>query len=103
MSIVPMVPGTGGVGIIRSLGPGNTILQVGQMVVLDPTIRARDNPIAPDTIMLGLFAAGPGGHSIHSVWQNGTWAEKVVAPVEIRKRRERERYIRMVVDMTFDE
>jgi len=83
MSIPPMVPGNGGIGIVRAIGPGNTLLQVGQLVAIDPAIRARDNPISPDTIIMGFFASGPGGKSLHSAWKNGTWAEKAVIPVEV--------------------
>ncbi|GJJ73202.1 hypothetical protein EMPS_05560 [Entomortierella parvispora] len=83
MGVAPMVPGNGGVGIIRAIGPGSTILKVGQMVAIDPAIRARDNAISPDTIIMGFFAAGPGGTSLHSVWRHGTWAEKAVIPFEV--------------------
>ncbi|GJJ76424.1 hypothetical protein EMPS_08783 [Entomortierella parvispora] len=82
-SIPPMVPGNGGIGVIRAIGPGNTLLEVGQLVAIDPAIRARDNAISPDTIIMGFYAAGPGGKSLHSVWKNGTWAEKAVIPFEV--------------------
>lgn len=81
-SLLPMVPGPGGVGIIRSIGPGNTILQPGQLVIIDATIRARDNAVAPDAMISGLVAAGPAGQSLQSVWTHGVWAEKAVLPVE---------------------
>jgi len=80
--ILPSVPGSGAVGRIRSIGPGNTILQPGQLVVLDPTFRARDNVVAPAAIISGLLAPGPAGESLQSVWLNGSWAEKMVVPVE---------------------
>ncbi|GJJ76423.1 hypothetical protein EMPS_08782 [Entomortierella parvispora] len=81
-NLLPLVPGAGGIGIIRSIGPGNTTLQTGQMVVIDPTIRARDNAISPDIMLHGLIAYGPGPQSLQSVWNHGTWAEKSIIPVE---------------------
>lgn len=81
-NLLPFVPGAGGIGIIRSIGPGNTTLQPGQLVVIDPTIRARDNAISPDIMLHGLIAYGPGPQSLQSVWNHGTWAEKSILPVE---------------------
>ncbi|GJJ76443.1 hypothetical protein EMPS_08802 [Entomortierella parvispora] len=80
--IFPSVPGTGAVGRIRSIGPGSTVLRPGQLVIFDPTIRARDDAVAPAAIISGLLAPGPAGESLQSVWLNGSWAEKMVAPVE---------------------
>ena len=69
-------------GIIRSIGPGNTTLQTGQLVVIDPTVRARDNAISPAIMLLGITADGPGAQNLQSVWNHGTWAEKSIIPIE---------------------
>ncbi|KAG0052151.1 hypothetical protein BGZ83_002924 [Gryganskiella cystojenkinii] len=81
-NLLPMVPGPGAVGIIRSIGPGNTVLQVGQLVIVDSTIRARDNAVNPAAMISGLMAAGPGGQSLQSVWSHGTWTERALVPFE---------------------
>ncbi|GJJ78433.1 hypothetical protein EMPS_10792 [Entomortierella parvispora] len=69
-NLLPFVPGVGGMGIIRSIGPGNTTLQTGQLVVIDPTVRARDNAISPDIMLLGLIAGGPGSQRLQEVWHH---------------------------------
>ncbi|KAF9920826.1 hypothetical protein FBU30_009226 [Linnemannia zychae] len=80
-NILPMVPGSGGIGIIQSLAPGATHLKVGQMVFIDPTVRSRDNSITPDSMLQGLVAFGK-GQILQEVWNNGSWAEEMLVPLE---------------------
>ncbi|KAG0201048.1 hypothetical protein BGX28_006068 [Mortierella sp. GBA30] len=77
---LPMVPGPGGIGIIKSIGPGTAHLKVGQMVYVDPTIRARDHPINPQGILQGLFCS-PELQGLQG-WRSGCWAEETLVPVE---------------------
>ncbi|KAG0204987.1 hypothetical protein BGX28_003237 [Mortierella sp. GBA30] len=44
---MPIVPGTGGVGIIKSIGPGTAHLEVGQLVFISPTILENVTTIPP--------------------------------------------------------
>src|SRR5271165_764005 len=48
---LPAVPGPGGVGRVRAVGPDATRLQPGDWVFCEPTIRARDE--VSDTILQG--------------------------------------------------
>ncbi|KAF9359481.1 hypothetical protein BGX26_012216 [Mortierella sp. AD094] len=80
-SRLPMVPGSGGVGVIKSVGPGSIHLKVGQMVYIDPTVRARDHPISPGVMLQGLIAVGE-AQNMQDVWLNGSWAEEMLLPVE---------------------
>ncbi|KAI1316050.1 hypothetical protein EDD11_010514 [Mortierella claussenii] len=78
---LPIVPGSGGVGVIKSVGPGTAHLQAGQVVYIDPTVRARDHPINPEVMLQGLVAVGA-AQKLQDVWLNGTWTEEALIPVE---------------------
>src|SRR3569833_1878063 len=58
---LPIIPGPGGIGRVRALGPDATKLSIGDWVFCDPTVRSRDDVVAPDIALQGLTAAGPGG------------------------------------------
>ncbi|KAF9961184.1 hypothetical protein BGZ72_004514 [Mortierella alpina] len=77
---LPMIPGTGGIGTITSIGPGSAHLQVGQMVFIDPTIRARDHPIDARVIIQGLYV--PPHLEGLLEWRHGALAEEVLVPAE---------------------
>jgi alcohol dehydrogenase len=57
---LPVIPGPGPIGRIRAFGNDATTLKVGDWVYCDPTIRARDSDLAPDVMLQGLIAPGPG-------------------------------------------
>ncbi|KAF9199642.1 hypothetical protein BGZ49_010219 [Haplosporangium sp. Z 27] len=78
---LPFVPGSGGIGVIKSVGPGSVHLQVGQTVFIDPTVRSRDHPISPEVMLQGLVAVGE-AQKMQDVWLNGSWAEEMLVPVE---------------------
>ncbi|KAF9311869.1 hypothetical protein BG003_006888 [Podila horticola] len=80
-SVVPMVPGPGGIGIIKSVGAGLVHLKPGQMVFIDPTVLARDHPTAPVATMQGFIGFGE-GQKLQEVWRHGSWAEETVVPAE---------------------
>ncbi|KAF9992586.1 hypothetical protein BGZ80_005314 [Entomortierella chlamydospora] len=80
-SRLPFVPGSGGVGVIKSIGPGTVHLEVGQLVYIDPTVRARDHPISPAVMLQGLIAVGE-AQKMQDVWLNGSWAEEMSVPAE---------------------
>src|ERR1700761_7530078 len=45
---LPIIPGPGGIGRVRATGPDATKLRVGDWVFCDPTVRSRDDAVAPD-------------------------------------------------------
>lgn len=78
----PVVPGTGGVGRIRAIGPDATKLAVGDWVLCDPTIRARDDVLAPDITLQGLSAGSEGGLRLQRFHHDGSYAEQMRTPTE---------------------
>jgi len=78
----PIVPGAGAVGRVRAVGPDATRLAVGDWVLCDPTVRARDDARTPDITLLGLSARGQGGLRLQRHFHDGTFAQQVLVPTE---------------------
>ncbi|KAJ3165527.1 hypothetical protein HDU88_004014 [Geranomyces variabilis] len=74
---VPMVPGTSAVGRVVAVGPDATKLKAGDLVLVDATLRGRDDPGV--TSLQGLFRMHP---ALDDVWHDGSWAERFLAPLE---------------------
>lgn len=79
---LPAVPGPGGIGRIRALGPDATRLQVGDWVYCDPTFRSRDDAISPDITLQGWSARGDGGLKLQRYFRHGSFAEQTLLPTE---------------------
>lgn len=78
----PMTPGNTGIGRVAAVGPDTTSLAVGQLVMLDTFIRARDDP---GVQILWGFWDGPSPASKNFAagnWSMGSYAEYVRAPLE---------------------
>ena len=82
---LPAVPGPGGVGRVRAVGPDATHLAIGDWVSCDPTVRSRDDALAPDILLQGLTAAGEGGLRLQKHFRHGSFAEQVLVPTENAK------------------
>ncbi len=80
--VLPLVPGGGAIGVVEKTGPDATRLQPGQLVFCDPVIRARDESFFPDTILQGWVARGEGAQKLQRHFRNGSFAEKVLIPME---------------------
>lgn len=78
----PIIPGAGGVGRIAAISRDATELTVGDWVLCDPMMRARDNPIAPGAALQGLTAGDARGAALMQYLPDGTWAERVRLPIE---------------------
>ncbi|KAI2629948.1 alcohol dehydrogenase GroES domain-containing protein [Hypoxylon sp. NC1633] len=65
----PLVGGLNAIGRVAAVPPDATNLRVGDLVTIDPTIRARDSIHAVNALALG-------------VTHHGTWAELVKIPLE---------------------
>ncbi len=79
---LPIVPGPGGVGRVRSVGPDATRLKPGDWVYCDSTIRSRDDVLTPDSILLGWTARTPAALPLHRHFHNGAFAQQMRVPLE---------------------
>ncbi|OSD08460.1 alcohol dehydrogenase, partial [Trametes coccinea BRFM310] len=82
----PYVPGTAAVGTIVALGSDATTLRVGDLVVTDTFIRARDDPDV--RFLQGIHQGGPDGSPYvrlvgdENGYRNGSYAEYFKVPLE---------------------
>lgn len=78
----PLTPGGGCIGRVEAVGPDTTTVTPGQLVLVDPTIVARDDP--EQKIVLGFIQGfnEKAGKLAREGWRDGSWAEKVIAPLE---------------------
>ncbi len=79
---LPIVPGSGGIGRVRAIGPDATRLAVGDWVFIDPTVRGRDDAVAPDIILQGLTAGNEAALRLQRYYHDGAFAEQVRVPTE---------------------
>lgn len=79
---LPQTPGPSAIARVEAVGPDATNVKPGDIVWVDPTISARDNPDAQ--ILLGLNAGiTPGSRKLMAEgWRNGCFAEKALVPLE---------------------
>ena len=77
---LPAVPGPGGIGRVRSVGPDATRLRPGDWVFCEPTIRARDS--ASDTILQGWTYRTDAALPLHRLYRDGSYAEQMRVPTE---------------------
>lgn len=83
---LPVIPGPGGIGRVRALGPDATELAIGDWVFCDPTVRARDNAVSPDITLQGWSARDAGGLKLQQYFRDGSFAEQMRVPTENAKR-----------------
>ena len=79
---LPVVPGPGGIGRVRAVGPDATRLKPGDWVSCDPTVRSRDDAVSPDITLQGISARGDGGLKLQKHFHNGCYAEQMLVPTE---------------------
>lgn len=82
---LPVIPGPGCIGRVNATGPDATHLKVGDWVFCDPTIRSRDDALAPDITLQGWSARGPAALKLQRHFGQGAFAEKVLVPTENAK------------------
>lgn len=83
---LPVIPGSGGIGRVRQIGPDATHLAIGDWVLCDPTVRSRDDVQAPDITLQGWSARGEGGMKLQKHFRNGSFAQQIMVPTENVKR-----------------
>src|SRR5215469_16895778 len=79
---LPVIPGPGAIGRVRATGPDATHLEIGDWVVCDPTVRSRDDVVAPDIALQGWSARGDGGMKLQKYFRHGAFAEQMMAATE---------------------
>lgn len=79
---LPIVPGPGGVGRVRTIGPDATRLSIGEWVSCDPTVRSRDDTVSPEIILQGLTAGSQQALRLQRHYHDGAFAEQVRVPTE---------------------
>jgi alcohol dehydrogenase len=80
--VLPLVPGGGAIGLVEKTGPDATRLQPGQLVFCDPMVRSRDGGPLPDNMLQGWIARGEGAQKLQTYFRNGSFAEKMLIPLE---------------------
>ena len=78
----PSTPGPGCIGRVEAVGSDATTVKPGQLVYVDPTVRARDD--SNEAIIQG-FIQGMTEKSAwlsKNAWRDGTWTEKAIVPLE---------------------
>src|SRR6201996_8412531 len=79
---LPLAPGTAAVGQVRATGPDSTRLRPGDWVLCDITVRSRDSLQAPDIVLQGWSARGPGGRQLMRHYRHGAFASQMMIPTE---------------------
>ena len=79
---LPVIPGAGGIGRVRAVGPDATRLAVGDWVFCDPTVRSRDDAVSPDITLQGLTAGSDGGLKLQKYFHDGSYAQQMRVPTE---------------------
>jgi alcohol dehydrogenase len=80
--LLPLAPGCGAVGLVEKVGPDATRLKPNQLVFCDPTVRSRDDTISPDIMLQGWVARNEGAQKLQAYFRNGSFAEKMLVPLE---------------------
>jgi alcohol dehydrogenase len=78
----PMTPGCGAVGRVRATGPDATRLAPGEWVFCDPTVRARDDALAPNIMLQGWTAPTEGAQRLQQWMRDGAFSEQMRLPME---------------------
>jgi alcohol dehydrogenase len=78
----PMTPGCGAVGRVHATGQDATRLAPGEWVFCDPTVRARDDALAPDIMLQGWTAPTEGARRLQQWMRDGAFAERLRVPME---------------------
>lgn len=78
----PFTLGTSAIGVVEAVADDVFGLEVGQKVFCDPWISSRTIGTEPDAILIGWTGLNAASVRTQSLWQNGTFAQKVLLPAE---------------------
>ncbi len=77
----PLIVGSGAIGRVAAVGHDAAELAVGDWVLCDPTVRARDNAVSPAIVLQGLTAE-PRSLGLQKYVPDGSWAQRTRVPTE---------------------
>ncbi|KAL7916807.1 GroES-like protein [Trichoderma velutinum] len=78
----PLVFGGAAIGRVAATGPDTTVFSLGQLVLIEPNLRARDDPNTA-VVWGGFDGFDPRTKQfVKNNWRDGSWAEYVRAPLE---------------------
>lgn len=77
----PIIPGAMGVGRVAAVGVDTASLQVGQLVLVEPFIRGRDDPDV-QILFTGSQGFSPASKKLMNAWLSGMYAEYARVPLE---------------------
>ncbi|KAI0136814.1 alcohol dehydrogenase [Xylariales sp. AK1849] len=82
MYAVPLVPGGSSIARVAAVPPDATVLQPGQLVFVEVTVRARDD--AGTKVLQGVLEGWTEGSRrlFAGEWRDGSWAQYMKAPLE---------------------
>jgi threonine dehydrogenase-like Zn-dependent dehydrogenase len=79
---MPMTPGGGCIGRVKTIGPDTTSLSEGQLVFFDIYVHARDNPEIDFLLGVHAGATESARKFAGGIWRNGTMAQYANLPLE---------------------
>ena len=79
---IPLIPGSRAVGRVATLGVDATSLQVGQLVLIEPFIRGRDDPEVQILWAVSHMSSSAAKNLAENAWRNGLWTEYAQVPLE---------------------
>ncbi|GCE29920.1 alcohol dehydrogenase [Dictyobacter alpinus] len=80
--LLPLAPGASAIGLVEKTGPDATRLEQNQLVFCDPTVRSRDDILAPDIMLQGAIAPTKGAQKLQAHFRHGSFAERMLLPLE---------------------
>ena len=79
----PFTPGTNGVGVVETVGPGVYHLTPGQRVYVSPHLLADEVTDEPAQVLIGLTGISPESGLMLAAWRDGTLAEHGLMPAAV--------------------
>ncbi|GKT54747.1 isopropanol dehydrogenase [Colletotrichum tofieldiae] len=78
----PFVPNPNAIGRVHAVGPDAVLVKPGDLVYVDATTRARDDPVNVMVMIGHLGGAGDAGQGLMKEWRDGSLQQYQKAPLE---------------------
>ena len=79
---LPLIPGSRAVGRVAATGVDAASLQVGQLVLVEPFVRGRDDPNVQILLALSQMFSPSAKRFAENAWRDGLWTEYAQVPLE---------------------